>query len=138
MNVDGATEKLQRIAREKEAQKIEHKQRQEEEVELLKKIEVDEQLRRVEKGGVLNIQSLAMRLPPHSSSSSKCVERKAYNEKIQFVQTIIQDIDTTGTSIVEFLCRSRRHWWAKEQIGPGITSKDLMFIEESKEDKVVE
>ncbi len=40
--------------------------------------------RRVEKEGMLNIQSLAMRSPSHSSSL-KCVEGKAHNEKLQFV-----------------------------------------------------
>jgi hypothetical protein len=34
---------------------------------------------------------------------------KAYNEKIQFAQMIIQDIDTIGTFEVVFLCKSRRH-----------------------------
>jgi hypothetical protein len=48
----------------------------------LKIIEVEEELRRA-KRGVLNIQLLAIRLLPHSSSS-KCVERKVYNVKIQF------------------------------------------------------
>jgi hypothetical protein len=49
----------------------------------LKRIEVEEELRRA-KRGVLNIQLLAIRLLPHSSSSSKCVEGKVYNVKIQF------------------------------------------------------
>jgi hypothetical protein len=48
----------------------------------LRRTKVEEELRRIEKGGVLNIQPLAVRLPPHSSSSSKRVEGKAYNEKI--------------------------------------------------------
>jgi hypothetical protein len=47
----------------------------------LRKIEVEKELRRVKKG-VLNIQPLAVMLPLHSSSSSKCAEWKAYNEKI--------------------------------------------------------
>jgi hypothetical protein len=76
-------------------------------VELLRKIEVNEELRRVEKEGMLNIQPLVVRLPLHSSSSSKCVEGKVYKEKIQFVQTIIQDIYITRTYVVEFLCKSR-------------------------------
>jgi hypothetical protein len=56
---------------------------------------------------MLNIHPLVVRLPPHSSSSSKCVEGKAYNEKIQFAQMIIQNINITGTSTVEFLCKSK-------------------------------
>jgi hypothetical protein len=50
----------------------------------LRRIEVKEELTRAKREGMLNIQPLAIRSPPHSSSSSKCVERKAYNEKIQF------------------------------------------------------
>ncbi len=76
-------------------------------MELLRKIEVNEELKKVEKEGMLNIQPLVVRLPLHSSSSSKCVEGKVYKEKIQFVQTIIQDIDITRTYVVEFLCKSR-------------------------------
>ncbi len=53
-------------------------------------------------------------------------------------KTIIQNIKKFGTFEVEFLDRNRRHWCAKEQIGPGATSIDLVFIEELKEDKVVE
>ncbi len=50
-------------------------------MKLLRKIEVEEELKRVERE-VLNIQPLAIRSPSHSSSCSKCVEWKAYNEKI--------------------------------------------------------
>jgi hypothetical protein len=50
---------------------------------------------------MLNIQMLVIRSSPHSSSSSKCVEGNAYNEKIQFAQMIIQDIDTTGKNLVQ-------------------------------------
>jgi hypothetical protein len=46
----------------------------------LKGIEVEDELKRA-KRGMLNIQPLVVRLPPHSSSL-ECVERKAYNEKI--------------------------------------------------------
>ncbi len=74
---------------------------------MLKRIELKEQLRREEKEGVLNIQLLAIRLLPHSSSSLECAKGKAYKENIYFAQMIIQDINTTRTSIVEFLCRSR-------------------------------
>ncbi len=54
--------------------------------------------------------SLVVKLSLHFSSSLKCVEGKTYNEKIQFAQTIIHDINQIGTSIVEFLHRSKRHW----------------------------
>jgi len=50
----------------------------------LRRIEVKEELTRTKCEGVLNIQPLAVRSPSHSSSSSECVEEKAYNEKIQF------------------------------------------------------
>jgi hypothetical protein len=53
-------------------------------VELLKRIELKEELRRVKHEGMLNIQLLTIRSLPHSSSSSECAERKVYNEKIQF------------------------------------------------------
>jgi len=63
---------------------------------LLKRTKVANEVRRAERG-VLNIQLLVVRSLPHSSSSSKCAERKMHNEKIQFTQMIIQDIDTTRT-----------------------------------------
>jgi hypothetical protein len=47
----------------------------------LRRIEIEEELKRV-KRGVLNIQPLAIRSPSHSSSSLKCAEGKVYNEKI--------------------------------------------------------
>jgi hypothetical protein len=43
---------------------------------LLRRIKINEELRRTEKEGMLNIQPLVVRSPPHSSSSSKCVEGK--------------------------------------------------------------
>jgi hypothetical protein len=58
---------------------------------------------------VLSIQPLTISLPPHSSSFSKCVEGKVYNEKIQFAQTIIHDINKTRTYAIEFLRKTRRH-----------------------------
>ncbi len=68
-----------------------------------------EELRIAKQEGMLNIQPLALKLPPHSSSSSsECVKGKAYDEKIHFVQTIIQDINTTRTYVVEFLDISKR------------------------------
>jgi hypothetical protein len=45
-------------------------------------MEAKEELKRAEHENVLNIQLLVVRSSPHSSSSSECVERKAYNEKI--------------------------------------------------------
>ncbi len=80
---------------------------------------------------MLNIQLLAIRSPSHSSSSLECVEGKTYNEKIQFAQTIIHDINQTRTFAIEFLHRSKRRWHASAQTRLGATSTDLMFIEES-------
>jgi hypothetical protein len=79
----------------------------------LKTTTVKEEFRRVERG-VLNIQPLVVRSPSHSSSSLKCVEGEAYNEKILFVQMIIQDINIIGTFAIEFLHKSKRHRCAKE------------------------
>ncbi len=129
-------EKLCQIAREKEAQRNEHKRRQEEEMELLKGTKVKEELKIVERG-VLNIQLLAIKLLSYSSSL-ECGKWKVYNEKIQFVQMIIHNIDTIGTSAIEFLCRSKQHWHARKQIGPRATSIDPLCIEESEEHKVEE
>ncbi len=41
-------------------------------MELLRKIEIEEELRKVEREGMLNILPLAIKLPPHSSSSLEC------------------------------------------------------------------
>jgi hypothetical protein len=51
-------------------------------VELLKTTKVEEELRRVNKKRMLNMQSLVVRSPPHSSSSLECAEENAYNVKI--------------------------------------------------------
>jgi hypothetical protein len=91
----------------------------------LRRIKVEEELKKT-KRGLLNIQPLAITSPSHSSSSLECAKGKAYNEKIQFALTIIQDIDTTKTSVIEFLRKSRRCWHARKQ------TKHLMCIEESK------
>jgi len=61
-----------------------------------------------------------------------------YNMKIQFVQMIIQDIDTTKTFIVEFLHKCKQHWCARKETGPKATSIDLVCIEESEEDEAEE
>jgi hypothetical protein len=55
MNVESAINKLSKIAREKEVHRSEHRQRHQEEVELLRKTKLEEELRRVEREGVLNI-----------------------------------------------------------------------------------
>ncbi len=107
MSAKSAIEKQQRIAREKETQRSEHKQRHEEEAKFMKKTKVEKELRRAKRKGMLNIQPLDVRSSQHSSSSSKCAKGKAYNEKIQFAQTIIQNINTIGTSAIEFLRKSR-------------------------------
>jgi hypothetical protein len=65
---------------------------------------------------MLNIQLLIVRSSLHSSTSLECVEVKAYKENIQFVYMIIQDINTTGTSLIEFLHRRKQHWCVREQI----------------------
>jgi hypothetical protein len=104
----------------------------------LKKIKIEEELRRIERKGLLNIQPLVIRSPPHSSSSSKCAKRKAYSEKIQFAQMIIQNIYTTRTSTMEFLCRSRQRWHARKHTRLGATPIDLVCIEELEEDEVKE
>jgi hypothetical protein len=51
---------------------------------------------------------------------------------------IIHDINTTGTSAVEFLSRSKRHWRVRERTKPGATLVDLVFIEKLEEYEVVE
>jgi hypothetical protein len=58
----------------------------------LKRIEVEKELRRAKKGGMLSIQLSVVSSLSHSSSFSECVKGKAYNEKIQFTHRIIQDI----------------------------------------------
>jgi hypothetical protein len=63
---------------------------------------------------MLNIQPLALRSPLHSSSLLECVKRKVYNENIQFMQMIIQDIITIRTFVIDFLHKSKRHWRPKE------------------------
>jgi hypothetical protein len=108
------------------------------ESEIVEKKEVEEELRRVERERVLNIQPLVIRLMLHSSSSSESAEGMTYNVKIQFTQMIIQEIDTIKTFIVEFLHRSRQHWCAKGETGPKATSINPMCIEESEEDEAKE
>jgi hypothetical protein len=76
--------------------------------EIIKGKRKKKELQKAEHEGVLNIQLLAIRSPPHSSSSLECEEGKMYNEKMQFVQTIICGIYKTRTSLVEFLCRSTK------------------------------
>jgi hypothetical protein len=71
---------------------------------------------------MLNIQSLVVRLSPHSASSLKCAEGKVYNENMQFARMINHDTCRTRTSTIEFFRRSKRSWHARELIGPGATS----------------
>ncbi len=72
MNAKSAIEKLQRIIREKEVLKSEHRRRQEEEAKLSRRIKMEEQLKKAEREGVLNIQSMAIRSLSYSSLSLKC------------------------------------------------------------------
>ncbi len=83
-------------------------------MKLLKKTKVKKELRRTKKG-VLNIQLFTIWSPPHSSSSLECAKKKVYNVKIQFAHMIIQDINTTGTSIVEVLHKNKQRWHVREQ-----------------------
>jgi hypothetical protein len=76
----------------------------------LKITKVEEELKRVKNESMLNIQSLAISLLFHSSSSLECVEGKVSNEKIQFAQTIIHNINMIESSIVEFMRKSKIRW----------------------------
>jgi hypothetical protein len=107
--IESAIEKLRIIAKEKEVQRSEHRRKQEEEEKLLKRTKVKKELKRAEREGMLNIQPLAIRSSSQPSSFLECAEGKSYNEKILFAHMIIQDIDTTGTTTVEFLHISKRH-----------------------------
>jgi hypothetical protein len=51
---------------------------------------------------------------------------------------IIHDIYRIGTSIVEFLHRSRKSWCAREQTRPRATSINPVFIEELEENEAME
>jgi hypothetical protein len=79
-----------------------------------------------------------VRLPLHSPLSSKCEKGKTYNEKMQFVHTIIQNIYKTETLIVEFLRRCIKGWSSSEQARPRATSTDLIYIEKLEKDEGVE
>jgi hypothetical protein len=82
---------------------------------------------------------IAVGSSPHSPSFSECEEGKAYNEKMQFAHTIIEDIYKFETYAVEFLCICRKGCWnSSEQAKPRATLVDLMNIEKSKENKGVE
>jgi hypothetical protein len=79
MNINNAIEKLQRLAREKEALKsgtqmeIKGGRRSVEKIKML---------RRRENVGVLNIQLLAVRSSVHSLSYLECEKGKQYHEKM--------------------------------------------------------
>jgi len=83
-------------------------------MELLRRKEVEEELKIAKRKGLLNIQLLVIRSSPHSSSMLECVKGKVYNEKIQFVQIIIEDINKTRTFVIEFLRISKKSWHPKE------------------------
>jgi hypothetical protein len=68
----------------------------------------------------------------------ECEKGEAYSEKIQFAHTIIQDIDTTRTFKVEFLCRSRRCWHVRKHIKLRTTLVNSVCIEEWEEGKAKE
>lgn len=85
---------------------------------------------------MLNIQSLVVRLLPHSSSSWKCEEGKVYNDKMQFANTIIQNMYKFKTSTIEFLHKCIRSCSLNEQAESIATLVDPMNIEELDENKV--
>jgi len=138
MSVESVIEKLQKVAKEKEVQKNEHKWRQEEEVKMLEKREAKEELRKAKSTRMLNIQPLAIRLPSHSPSSSECEKGEVYNEKMQFAHMIIQNIYKTRTFVIEFLRRCKTGWSSSVQARLIATSMDAVNIKESKEDEGVE
>ncbi len=74
----------------------------------------------------------------HSPSFSKCEEGKMYNEKMQFLHTIIQNIYKSGTFAIEFLHKHERGWSSNVQVGPRVTLVNLMNIKELEEDEGVE
>jgi len=90
----------------------------------LRRIEIKEELIRPERERMLNIQLLIIRSLPYSSSSSECAKGKVYNEKIQFVQTIIQNINTIRTFVIDFLHRSKQRRHVRKQTRLGATSVD--------------
>ncbi len=77
-------------------------------------------------------------MPLHSPSSLECEEVKTYNEKMQFVHTLIQDIYRSKTSTIEFLHICKRGWSSSEQARPITTLMDPIYIEELVEDEGVE
>jgi len=95
MSAKSVIEKSQKIIKEMKVHRSEHKGKQEEKAKLLKRIEAEEELRRVEHEGMLNIQLLVVRSSLDSTSSLECAEGKMYNENMQFVQMIIHYICRT-------------------------------------------
>jgi len=102
MSAKNVIEKSQKITKEMKVHRNEHKGKQEGKAKLLKKIKTEEELRRVEHEGMLNIQLLVIRSSLHSTSSLECAEEKTYNENMQFVQMTIHYMCRTRTSAVEF------------------------------------
>jgi len=78
----------------------------------------EEELKKVEHAGLLNIHLLVIRSPLHSPSFLECEEGKANNENMQFAHTIIQDIYKIGTFAIRFLYRRKRGWSSNEQARP--------------------
>jgi hypothetical protein len=66
MNAMNVINKLHKTTKEKEVHKSEHKWRQKEEENLLKRTKVEKELKIIKCEGVLNIQLLVVRLLPHS------------------------------------------------------------------------
>jgi hypothetical protein len=91
---------------------------------IVKKNRIEEELIRPERKKMLNIQLLVIRSLPYASSSSECAKGKVYNEKIQFVQTIIQNINTIRTFVIDFLHRSKQRRHVRKQTRLGATSID--------------
>ncbi len=57
-----AIEKLQRITKEKETQNSEYRRRHDEELELLRRTKIEEELNKAKREGMLNIQPLAIKV----------------------------------------------------------------------------
>ncbi len=82
VHMENAIEIFQTIAKEMKVKKSEHRQKQEEEANLLRKKEAKDELKRTQHTKMLNIQLLVVRSSLHSPSFSKCEESKVYNEKM--------------------------------------------------------
>lgn len=109
MSAKSTIKKLQRVVKEKEAQRFMHRQKEEAKKEVLRKEEKEKMLRKGGSVGVLYIKSLVMKLSSiYSLPSLDCEEGKQYHEKMQFAHSIMQDIYKSKSFEVEFLRRQRR------------------------------